>query len=139
MLLVLPMLMLGLTGCGTEIDNQISNAADAIDNEDYYEGQSICDKVMDNYWGEMTIENKCEMACLYAVLYGEMDEAEDEHNIDMCRKCYTSAMEEDSDAAQEYLNSMEDGLHEAIDFILEMYDLGSELEDLGNELEDWDF
>ncbi len=136
-LLFFPLFLLSLSACGTEIDNRIYEAADALDNTDYEDAQNICDRTINRYWDEMTLENKCDLAAIYAVLYSEMDGDEnDKHNIGMLKKCYSSAMDEDSKATREYLNSLEDGAHDAIELVIEMTDWANELEDLGDDLED---
>lgn len=132
-LLFFPIFLLGLSACGTEIDNQINEAGDAFVDADYEKAQSICDRTISKYWAEMTLENKCELAVIYASLYGEMDGyGDDEHNLNMLKKCYYSAMDEDAKATRDYLNSLEDGTHDAIELVLE-------ITDLADELDSWDY
>ena len=120
-LLFFPLFLLSLSACGTEIDNRIYEASDALDNTDYEDAQNICDRTINRYWDEMTLENKCDLAVLYASFL-ELDltggESSNEHNLEMLKQCYTSAKEEDPDATREYLNSMQDGFTGAIEVFI---------------------
>ncbi len=120
-LLFFPIFLLGLSACGNEITNQINEAAEAVENSDNELAQSICDRIVDEHWDDLTLENKCDLAVLY-VSFLELDltggESSNEHNLEMLKQCYTSAKEEDPDATREYLNSMQDGFTGAIEVFI---------------------
>lgn len=134
--MVLPIFLLGMTACGgTEVDKQLNLAANAIEDDDYEKVQVICDQVMKKYWSELTLENKCDLAACYAMLYGELDTNEDA-NLAALKKCYKAAMKENPKETRKYFNDMDEEAHDAIKLLIELDEMGEEFDEM---LQDWDF
>lgn len=122
---------LSLYSC-SETNSKIADAASAIEQNDYEKAQVLCDEVMETQWHNLSIEDKCDLAVCYCVLYGELSDNE-EHNMASFRKCYESAMKENPKAVRDYLDAADEDLHDSMKFLIEMDDLGKEID------EAWDF
>lgn len=121
---------LSLHSCG-ETNSKIADAVNAIEQNDYEKAQALCNEVMKTQWRDLTLEDKCDLAVCFCVLYNELSDNE-EHNMASFRKCYESAMKENPKAVRDYLDAADEELHDALKFVIEM-------DDLEKELDEWDF
>ena len=101
-MMALPMML--LASC-SEVNSKMNAAADAVDSGNYAEAQNLADEVMNKHWSELDIYDKCDLAAVYFVLFGDYDEA----NYDKLRRCWDSAMSEDRATATDYINSQLEG------------------------------
>lgn len=121
-MMALPMVL--LASC-SEVSSKLGKAADAVDSGNYTEAQTLADEVLSKHWSDMDIYDKCDLAAVYFVLFGEYDDT----NYDKLRRCWDSAMNEDRATATDYINSQLEGGVELIESTFELYEAVDELGD----------
>ncbi len=121
-MMALPMVL--LASC-SEVSSKLGKAADAVDSGNYTEAQTLADEVLSKHWSDMDIYDKCDLAAVYFVLFGEYDDT----NYDKLRRCWDSAMSEDRATATDYINSQLEGGVELIESTFELYEAVDELGD----------
>ncbi len=121
-MMALPMVL--LASC-SEVSSKLGKAADAVDSGNYTEAQTLADEVLSKHWSDMDIYDKCDLAAVYFVLFGEYDDT----NYDKLRRCWDPAMSEDRATATDYINSQLEGGVELIESTFELYEAVDELGD----------
>ena len=122
-MMALPMVL--LASC-SEVSSKLGKAADAVDSGNYTEAQTLADEVLSKHWSDMDIYDKCDLAAVYFVLFGEYDDT----NYDKLRRCWDSAMSEDRATATDYINSQLEGGVETIEATFELYEAVDDLEEV---------
>ena len=120
-----------IAGCSnSEASKKIETAMDAINDGNITKAESICDYVMKNNWNSLDVYNKCDLAICYMACLE--DESTSDEAVDKMRKCYESAMEEDRDAATDYINLIGYGVGMTVDDIeaaLALFDMTDGMDD----------
>ena len=129
----LPVLL--MTAC-SEAVSKINDASDAIDAGNYAKAKRLCDEVRDDYWGELDVYDKVNLAGCYLSMLGE-DEVDENEAWEAFRHCWDSAKEDDEAKVKDYTDEVAgDGSYDVIEEMIKLYDIGKGLEELGNLL-DW--
>lgn len=101
-----------VSSMAANLDDVISEAYSAYDEDEYAEMQSMCDSLYEN-WDNALFANKCDIAILY---YGLFDAYEQSpyyaRNYERFMECFNKADKENHEECKAYIDSIDEGFYD---------------------------
>lgn len=127
-------LLFSVCACGNDpidkkikdpIDRKINEAAECINDDNHEKALRISDNLLNNDFSQMSLEQKCDLAVLYCLVYDEL--LDDEIGYKFVA-VFDETMKNPQAARKYYKNVYGDDVYEMLSLAKQMVELGQEID-----------
>ena len=119
-------LLLLVGACSNDpIDQKLNEAADCILDDNHEKAQRICDNLVKYDYSQMSLEQKCDLAVLYACIFTELGTDDAGYKF---VAVFDDTMESPQAARKYYKNTCGDDFYEGMSVTRDLVEMGLEID-----------